>query len=203
MSGKLQLNDLFWSVQGEGKWSGYRALFVRLPYCNYDCPWCDTDYNHFKEWTEEDFLRFCQQESSRFAVLTGGEPLVHKQIEPIIKTLKSLGFYISCETNGSTAIPEGIDFVTVSPKKHTQNKYPDFFVNPEVIHKASEWKYVVDDDFDFSILERHKPYEGTKTYSLSPEYNNMKANSEKIIEYISKEPIWKLNLQTHKWLNIP
>ena len=203
MESKLQLNELYWSVQGEGKWTGYRALFVRLPFCNYDCPWCDTDYKHSTDWSEKDFLEVCGQETSRFAVLTGGEPLVHKQAPKIIELLKSLGFYISCETNGSSPVLPGIDFVTASPKKYTKGKHPEFFVHPEIIDRVNEWKYVVDKDFDFSILDRHKPYEGTKTYSLSPEYSDMKPNVDRIMDYLSKDPIWKLNLQTHKWIDAP
>lgn len=155
MSKPLQINDLFWTVQGEGRWSGHRALFVRMPFCNYDCPWCDTEYNSFKSYSELEFETFCTQEPARFAVLTGGEPTLHKDTPHIIELLKKNNFYIACETNGSAPIPKGIDFATVSPKKFTQNKFAPYYIHPDVYSAASEWKYVVDADFSFEIGRAH------------------------------------------------
>ncbi|MCB9072993.1 MAG: hypothetical protein H6623_05185 [Bdellovibrionaceae bacterium] len=73
MSKSLQINDLFFGRYKEKARSGHRALFVRMPYCNYDCPWCDTEYDNYTPWNEEALIAFAKQESSRFAVLTGGE----------------------------------------------------------------------------------------------------------------------------------
>ena len=224
----LHINDLFWTLQGEGKNTGQRALFVRLPYCNYNCPWCDTEYDTYKEWSEEKFRQYCQKEKARLAVITGGEPLVHKHLPHIVKILKEYNFTIACETNGSVDIHEEIDFITASPKKYTKGKYEEYYVHPGLIPKVSEWKYVVDDQFDFSILQRHQPQciiENKKkhheihneiskdhgptanssypTLSLSPEYNNMEENLQKILNYIQENPHWRLSLQTHKWINIP
>ena len=199
----VALNDLFWTLQGEGRWMGHRALFVRLPFCNYNCSWCDTEFDSFSPWTKEDFITFCQKEPARFAVITGGEPLVHKDINVIVQTLKKMGFTIACETNGSVAIPNGIDFPTVSPKAFTQGKFPEFHIHKQAFKQAKEFKYVVDEGFDFKILERHKPYDDEKIYSLSPEFSQMSEMSQKIIEYIQRNPRWNLSLQTHKWLDIP
>ncbi len=207
----LQINDLFWTVQGEGRWSGHRALFVRMPYCNYDCPWCDTEYQSYNDVTEADLSAFCQQEPARFAVITGGEPTLHKDTPRVIEILKKYNFYIACETNGSAPIPEGIDFPTVSPKKFTKNKFPEFYVHESVFEKAKEWKYVVDQDFDFSILDRHSipstavhdPSLQPVVHSLSPEFSQFTENTKKIMDYISLKPGWKLSLQTHKWIGIP
>lgn len=203
----LQINDLFWTVQGEGRWSGHRALFVRMPYCNYDCPWCDTEYNSFKSYTEEQFEAFALKEPARFAVITGGEPTLHKDTPQIIHLLKKHGFYIACETNGSAPIPEGVDFPTVSPKRFTKNKYIPFYIHNDVYPRACEWKYVVDKDFDFSVLDRHKMsknfYNESITFSLSPEHSDFKENTRRILDYISEHPQWKLSLQTHKWIQIP
>ena len=229
----LQINDLFWTLQGEGRWSGRRALFVRLPFCNYDCPWCDTEYNSFKKISEDEFLQFIKQEPARFAVITGGEPMAHKDLARIIMLLQSEDFEIACETNGSLPIPAAIDFPTVSPKRYTQKKYPEFFIHEDALAKAKELKYVVDADFDFKILNRHnlsttdkssvgnletdrknttlsaegfalKKSEPTNIrYSLTPEYSTMKQQLPRILAYIKDNPQWQLNLQTHKWIEIP
>jgi 7-carboxy-7-deazaguanine synthase len=199
----LNINDLFWTLQGEGHFSGHRALFIRLPYCNYDCPWCDTEYNSYKAWSEEDFLNFINLEKSRFAVITGGEPLVNKHLDPILKILKKNNFYIACETNGSTPAPKEIDFVTTSPKAYTKNKLEPYYINPQLLERTNEWKYVVDENFDFNILKRHEPFILNTFYSLSPEYSDMLSNINRIIEFIKENPKWRLSLQTHKWINIP
>jgi len=203
-SNDIHLNDLFWTLQGEGRHSGRRMLFVRFPFCNYNCSWCDTDFKDYTNWSKDGFTEFIQKETSRWAVLTGGEPLIHKHLSRVISILKDFNFKIACETNGSAPIPEGIDFPTVSPKAFTQGQYPPFYIHPEATLKAKEFKYVVDQDFDFNILKRHKvPTKGI-TYSLSPEYSCMKSIiSEKILPYIEKNPHWVLSLQTHKWIDIP
>ena len=213
----LQINDLFWTLQGEGRWSGRRALFVRLPFCNYDCPWCDTEYNSFKKISEDEFSQFAKQEPARFAVITGGEPMAHKDLPRIIMLLKNEGFEIACETNGSLPIPATIDFPTVSPKRYTQKKYPEYFIHEDALLKAKELKYVVDDAFDFKILDRHNSQitsqgkietsnHETKSrirYSLTPEYSTMQKQLPRIMDFIKDNPQWQLNLQTHKWINIP
>lgn len=198
----FHFNEVFWTIQGEGRWTGRRALFLRLPYCNYECPWCDTEFNSFKQWSKEEVLEFCNQEPSRFAVITGGEPLAHKHLPRLVELLKSQGFYIACETNGSLPAPEGIDFISCSPKSYTKGKLPPYFVHPDLKNRVSEWKYVVDDLFDMELLKKHKdPKKGVR-YSLSPEYNKMDKNLLKIIEYMKENPQWQLSLQTHKWIGI-
>lgn len=200
----LQINDIFWTLQGEGRWSGRRALFIRLPYCNYECPWCDTTFDSFKPMEESEFEAFARQEPARFAVITGGEPLAHKDLPKILQILKKNNFYIACETNGSFPAPQDIDFVTISPKPYSKNKSQEkYYIHPETFRRASEFKYVVDDHFDFKILDRHQNDSDQITHSLSPEFTKMNENVKKIIAYIQQNPTWKLSLQTHKWINIP
>lgn len=196
----FRLNDVFHTIQGEGFHSGRRALFLRLPFCNYSCPWCDTEYNSYKEFELYELREIIEQEKNRFAVITGGEPLMNKQTPELVAFLKDAGFEIACETNGSMPAVDGIDFVTCSPKRFTQKGLPEFFINPALKEKVSEYKYVVDTDFDFKLLERHK--NDTCRLSLSPEFNTWDQSVERIIEYIKENPQWKISLQTHKILKI-
>ncbi len=199
----FQINDIFWTLQGEGVHSGQRALFVRLPYCNYDCPWCDTEYNSFKKVSETEFAEWLNQEPARLAVITGGEPMVHKDLPRILELLKEHNFYVACETNGSAPIPEGVDFVTCSPKAFTKGKFQPYYVHPDAYQKTKQWKYVVDDNFDFKLLERHKDDPTNVVHALSPEFGEMQKNSQLILEFIKLNPRWRLSLQTHKWIDIP
>ncbi|MCB0377936.1 MAG: 7-carboxy-7-deazaguanine synthase QueE [Bdellovibrionales bacterium] len=198
----IQLNEVFWTLQGEGRWTGHRALFVRFPFCNYDCPWCDTDYSSFEKWNEKNFVDMTRQEKAKLAVLTGGEPMAHKHLMDVIRLLKGEGFVIACETNGSLPVPKEVDWVTTSPKRYTQGKWEPYFIHPSVLNRTNEWKYVVDADFDFNILNRHHTKGSEQIFSLSPEYSEFEKNTHRILEFIKENPAWKLSLQTHKWLGI-
>lgn len=194
---EIHLNDLYYTLQGEGIHWGTRALFVRMPYCNLACEWCDTSFNSHKPWTELDFLRFAESDKTRFAVVTGGEPMMHKHTPKVVKLLKSIEYTVAVETNGMFPIVDGVDFVTCSPKRQASPKY---FVHKDVYDKVNEWKYVVDEQFDFNILDRHSP--GPAKLSLSPEFTNFQVNVNKIIAYIVEHPEWHMSLQTHKWLGL-
>lgn len=195
--GELLINDVFWTFQGEGANAGRRALFVRMPYCNLHCSWCDTSFNSYKRWTEEEFVKFANQERAGFAVLTGGEPTMNKQLPRIIELLKKEHFVIAVESNGTFPVPAGIDFVTISPKRDA-----NYAVDPDAWIKASEFKYVVDEGFDFNFAKRHNVDDGRR-YSLSPEFNKMQESLLKIYEFIKENPGWRISLQTHKWMAIP
>lgn len=195
----MNINNVFWTIQGEGQNAGTRALFVRMPYCNLACSWCDTTFNTFTKWTKEELEAFAKQETARFAVITGGEPTMNKHTPLVIETLKALGFTIAIESNGNFPVPERIDFVTVSPKRDA-----DYYIHPDALIKANEFKYVVDKGFDFKILERHKPYGASRArLTLSPEFGNFNESVLEIINFIKENPEWRISLQTHKWMNIP
>lgn len=196
----IQINDVFPTLQGEGANSGRAALFIRLPFCNLKCTWCDTEFNSFKAYTEEEILQKIRAYPVGFAVITGGEPSMNKHVHLIIEMLKNENFEIAMESNGTFAPPSGVDWLTVSPKQ--QNKINgEYFIHPEAFKKANEFKYVVDESFKWSILDRHDLRDGRKYY-LSPEFNNLEDNTAKIISFIEKNPAWRLSLQTHKWLGI-
>lgn len=192
----IHINDLFWTIQGEGANSGRRALFVRMPFCNLKCSWCDTQYNSFQEYTEKQLIDFATSESCRFAVITGGEPTMHKHTLRVIEVLKSLNFELAIESNGTFAVPREIDFVTISPKRDA-----NYEVHPEAWNSADEFKYVIDEGFQWDILKRHKQEDGARL-SLSPEFGRFEASIQEILNFIKTNPHWRISLQTHKWMKI-
>lgn len=199
----LLIKDLFHTFQGEGFHSGRRALFVRLPFCNLTCSWCDTSFNSYHKYTTEEFTEFALQEAHRFAVITGGEPTLNKFAPIITNILHENGFTVACESNGTAEINADYDFITISPKEDSKNhNMPPWHIHHDAFAKASEFKYVVDDTFDFNILKRHNIDDG-RIYSLSPEFGGFNKNLEKIFKYIQENPKWKISLQTHKFMNIP
>jgi organic radical activating enzyme len=196
---KLFLNDLFWTFQGEGYNSGRRALFVRMPHCNLRCSWCDTSFDTYTATEVEAFKAFAQLELGRFAVVTGGEPMMHRHSPVVVDLLHELGFQVAVESNGTQMVNADYDWITCSPKRDAQ-----YDVHPYTYDKVSEFKYVVDRDFDFSILDRHATDAiGKYRYYLSPEFTEMAENVNKISDYIKTAPQWRLSVQSHKWLGIP
>jgi organic radical activating enzyme len=196
----INVNDIFWTIQGEGKNAGRRALFVRMPFCNLACSWCDTSFETFHELTENDFTKYATEEDSRFAVITGGEPSMNKHVPKLITWLKDLDFEIAMESNGTFAPPEGVDHLTVSPKKE-QRIHPPYYIHPVAYSEASEFKFIVDAGFDFSILNSVRTHNAAEKY-LSPEFNTFDESVDDIIKFISLNPEWKISLQTHKWMKI-
>lgn len=193
----INVNNLFWTIQGEGANWGRRALFVRMPFCNLSCSWCDTSFNTYYKMDKEEFVKFASLEKSRFAVITGGEPTMNKHTPAVIEMLKELGFEIAIETNGTFKVPEGIDFITCSPKRDA-----DYDVHQDNLGRVDEYKYVVDEGFDFKLLDRHAD-ETKARLSLSPEFGNFEKSLDLIIEYIQENPKWRISLQTHKWMKVP
>jgi 7-carboxy-7-deazaguanine synthase len=204
----IHLNDLFHTVQGEGFHVGRRALFVRMPYCNLACSWCDTQFNSHQEWSPADLVEFAQREPTRFAVITGGEPTMHKHTPRVIECLEALGFRIAIETNGHFPIPRRVSWVCCSPKRDQYKGSPPYHIDPMAYRYVDEFKYVVDDGFDFSVLDRHQSDNADRSrfwvhHWLSPEHTHWARNVVRILEYVTKNPMWRLNLQTHKLIGVP
>ena len=214
MQNALRINDIFFTFQGEGSQAGRRALFLRLPFCNLKCSWCDTEFNSFEKFHIKMIENFIEKEpETKFIVFTGGEPTINKDFTKLVKFFHEKGFCIAVESNGTGEVSEEVGMMlnvfTVSPKKDTIRNYKKpYYYNPKTIDKISrnhncliDFKYVVDDEFDFSTLEHHKRdvYIGRKNYYLSPEWNNMPKNLKKIEKFIVKNQEWRISLQTHKW----
>lgn len=117
----MLISEIFYSVQGEGTLVGVPSVFVRTSGCNLRCRWCDTPYASWKpegtEMSVEELLRAVNVHSTRFVVVTGGEPMVAKEMPLLLERLREGGKHITIETAGTIA-PEGgaCDLASISPK---------------------------------------------------------------------------------------
>ena len=118
-----KINEVFYTLQGEGAHSGIPAVFVRFSGCNLRCPWCDTEFTSFTPMTADEIVSTAlslyeadTQGRRRMMVLTGGEPSLQVD-DALITALHAAGFYICIETNGTRPLPAGIDWITCSPKR--------------------------------------------------------------------------------------
>lgn len=191
----LKINEIFYSIQGEGRHTGMPAVFVRLSGCTMGCPWCDTRYaqSEYTPMTPPQILAEVQKSPCKNVILTGGEP-TEQEIGPLLKVLKDAGYAIHLETNGYDDTDVSlVDFVTVSPKR---------FVSPEMLKKADVIKIVVGRNTDLEDLQKYFAYQNAKTQIYLQPESNKQENIDLCVKIIKQNPFLRLSLQTHKMAHI-
>lgn len=180
-----RVNEIFCSLQGEGYHTGSPAVFIRFSGCNRACPFCDTDHLPSITLTAREIAAEASKHTTRFAILTGGEPLLQADAE-LLDTLHAYGFTIAVETNGTLPVPNAIDWVTCSPKEP-----------PLAIDRIDELKVVWQDTDPDNIAARLPE---ARHHFIQPCSGQ---NIPEIVDYLKAHPRWRLSLQTHKLINIP
>ena len=116
----LPVNELFGSLQGEGKLAGVPSVFVRTAGCNLRCWYCDSYHTSWEPtgaWRSvEDVLAAVGDHDTDHVVLTGGEPLVHEASVTLLERLEAAGYHTTVETNGTIPCEAPVDLASVSPK---------------------------------------------------------------------------------------
>ena len=193
-----RVNDIFYSLQGEGFWTGTPMVFLRLSGCNLKCPFCDTEHGAFREMTAEEIVREMQAYGCGRACVTGGEPSLQLDKE-LVDALHDAGFRIHVETNGTRPLPEGVDWVTLSPKTDVPGLKGDGTV---VLEKADEVKVVYAGGVDEKWAAFPAEWHFLQPCDVGdPEKN--RAILAETIDHVRRNPLWRLSLQTHKLMNIP
>ncbi len=208
-SKKYKIKEIFYSIQGEGYHSGKPAVFIRFSGCNLwsgkeeerdkaICKFCDTDFvgtdgkNGGVYSMDELITRINHitiDTKCRFIVFTGGEPLLQLD-EPLLAGFKEYQYYLSVETNGTILVPEGLDWITVSPKsgaKFNQNSGNEL----KIVYPQEGIIPVDYENLDFDHF-----------YLQPKDDKDMDTNVKKTLEYCMDHPKWKLSLQLHKILDI-
>ncbi len=190
----------FYTLQGEGKYTGTSAYFIRLGGCDVGCVWCDVkeswDADIHPKMSVEELKNIVSQYPGELVVITGGEPAMY-DLTVLIDALHSIGKYVAIETSGTNELIGKVDWYTFSPKK---------FKAPvkEAYMKASELKIVIFHKSDLAWAEDHsKQVNENCVLYLQPEWSKREQLLPTIIEYVKNHPKWKISLQTHKYLEIP
>lgn len=202
------VNDIFYTLQGEGYWTGRPAVFVRMSRCNLwtgreedrataICKFCDTNFLKGERYTYYELLdkiidtwpSLNSTFPQRMVVFTGGEPSLQLD-DKLLWGLRKFGFYTAIETNGTRRIPDGLDWVCVSPKAGST----------VVVDHGDELKIVFPQDMD---IERWPPNTDFDHYWLSPmDGPNIAENTAAVVNYCLANPHWRLNVQTHKAIGV-
>ena len=204
---------MFYTLQGEGAQAGRPAVFCRFSGCNLwtgrevdraiaICRFCDTDFvgtdgeGGGKFVAAEDLAQIINAlwpqtyTASKYVVFTGGEPLLQLDVE-LIEAMHAQGFEIAIETNGTLAVPHGVDWVCVSPKMGSQL----------LVQKGNELKVVIPQD-DQS-LAAYETLDFDHFFVQPMDGPVVEQNTRLAIDVCKRNPKWKLSLQTHKLLQIP
>ena len=179
-----RVNDIFYSLQGEGHNTGRAAAFVRFSGCNLKCSFCDTDFASFEEMTGPDIVARIKPFGASLAVLTGGEPTLQVTAE-LIDLLHEAGFEVAMESNGTHLPPENLDWLTVSPK------------TKPVVKRCNELKVLFDETGTVDDRGVEADYYDLQPFDLGETQRN-EAITRHCVEYIKRHPRWRLSLQTHK-----
>lgn len=190
----------FYTIQGEGFYTGHAAYFVRLGGCNVGCVWCDVkeswDENAHPKMSVQEIVQMLAQSGAKICVITGGEPAMH-DLNALLDELKKINIRTHIETSGAYPIRGKADWICLSPKKF---KFPI----QEVLEIANEFKPVVFHPSDIPWAETFVAQlnKDCKLF-LQSEWSKFESNMPLIIDYVKQHPNWQISLQTHKFLNIP
>ena len=195
----LPLMEAFYTIQGEGYHTGKAAYFIRVGGCDVGCHWCDVKESWNADLHPPTLVETIVENAKKHSdtiVITGGEPLMWS-MDYLTNLLQKNNMKTHIETSGAYSFSGKWDWFCLSPKK---TKLP----LDEVYKEADELKMIIHNksDFDFAEQQAAKVSEKCELF-LQPEWSKKEKMTSEIVDYVMKNPKWKISLQTHKYLNIP
>jgi len=196
----LPIMEEFYSLQGEGYHTGKAAYFIRIGGCDIGCKWCDVKMSwkalHLALQPVERIVENAIGFSANAIVVTGGEPALYP-LDFLCDSFKQNKFETFLETSGAYPLTGFWDWVCLSPKRNKAPKSYNYMF-------ADELKVIISSREDLEWAE----YNSLKVRSrcilyLQPEWSVLNEILPEIIEYIKKNPKWRISLQAHKFMNIP
>lgn len=191
--------EAFYTIQGEGYYTGHAAYFIRLAGCDVGCHWCDVK----ESWDEnlhpivaiDDMVNQAKGQGN-LVVITGGEPLMWN-LDTLTAALQAEGIQTNIETSGAYELSGTWDWICLSPKK---TKLP----TQSVYDMAHELKCIIYNKHDFQFAEEQaaKVNKKAKLY-LQVEWSKRDEMLPMLVEYVKNNPKWSISTQTHKYMDIP
>ncbi|HEX17433.1 MAG TPA: radical SAM protein [Thermoplasmatales archaeon] len=205
----MKVCEIFYSIQGEGELAGYPTIFIRLTGCNLRCRYCDTEYAFYegKEMGIDDIIERIKGYRSRYVCVTGGEPLLQREVLDLMETLLEDGYIVSLETNGSISLEDvcmrlgkyGDSFIISMDIKCPSSGMSERMrlENIDLLRENDQLKFVVldEDDYNYAkdIISRYRP---RCKIIIQPVWGT---DVRKIAELMLKDGLQaRLSLQIHK-----
>jgi organic radical activating enzyme len=196
----LPVMEHFYTLQGEGAFTGYAAYFIRLGGCDVGCTWCDVkeswDINAHPKMSIDTIADLTQNSGTKIAVITGGEPTMH-DLTALTQAIQNLQIRTHIETSGTNPISGDWDWICFSPKRFKKPLEMYFELSDElkvvIAHK---------NDLRWAKEFEAKMHKNCKLY-IQPEWDNRQEMTNLCIDFIKENPNWSLSLQTHKYIDIP
>jgi len=191
---KLNVNEIFYSLQGEGGRQGEPSIFIRLTQCNLTCDFCDTDFELGEDMLLDQISGLVEKYPSKWIVWTGGEPTLQLTDEHLL-FFKDKGYRQAIETNGTKPVSSLIDYITCSPKGNYQRtkRIVPFADEVRIPLKAGDQLPDID-----TLPKANK-------YYISPIFDEDRLNIENVtycVGLVKNNPEWTLSLQIHKLIHI-
>ncbi|MFQ5454702.1 MAG: 7-carboxy-7-deazaguanine synthase QueE [Nitrospirota bacterium] len=203
----MKISEIYYTIQGESSLAGFPFVFIRTSGCNLTCKWCDTQYAYYdgEEVIIEEIAERVKRYNCKRAVITGGEPLLQKEIYPLTEMLLREGYILSVETNGSLDISR----LDKRIKIVMDIKCPDsgmsekmLWENIDVLMEKDEVKFVIANYSDYRwAIEKINKYSINNRCQVifSPVFGVM--DPRYLAEYIIQDKIAvRLQLQMHKYI---
>ncbi len=206
----LDVQEIFPTLQGEGPFAGYPAVFIRLGGCNLACDFCDTEFESFREISLQDIVQEVHglsmvgaSRTRNLVVITGGEPM-RQTIAPLCEALIEKGFQVQIETNGTLfqPLPESVHIIC-SPKNQGQGYHP---IRPDLLPHINALKFIVSArDFAYTGVEELGQTEHNIPVYVQPMDEQDGAQNAENMAYavkLAQRYGYRLSLQLHKILGI-
>ena len=194
-----KINEIFYSLQGEGFHAGTPAVFVRFSGCNLRCAFCDTQHQEGQMMSVQEIVEQVNKYPlAPLLVLTGGEPSLFIDVAFVAELKQKTNKTIAIETNGTRPLPSNLDWVTLSPKSAFEGGNAE----PCILKCCDELKvvYLGQDLAQYDDIEaRHRFLQPC----FCEDEVQRKANMKACVEAVKAYPNWRLSLQIHRVLNIP
>jgi 7-carboxy-7-deazaguanine synthase len=208
MEGKLTVNEIYLSIQGESTWAGLPCAFVRLTGCDSRCTYCDTEYAFYDGVRKSlgEILSEVLALDCPLVEITGGEPLLQKNVLPLMSLLCNTDRTVLLETSGAHDISKIdprvhriMDLKTPSSGESSRNLYS----NISLLNHRDEVKFVIGsrEDYDWSReqIERHGLAKIVRAVLLSPVFGRIEPRQ--IVEWMLKDRLpARFQLQIHKFV---
>lgn len=203
----MKVNEIFYSIEGEGKRAGMPCVFIRLFGCNLNCSYCDSRYacegNDYKEMSIEEIMSEVNKYDCPCVTVTGGEPLIHRGIEELLKALDKNNYHINVETNGTKkpVVLRNV-FYTMDFKTYSSGESDKMNVNAFIeLEPFDVLKFVVGSKADLD-----QAYNFVKDNFIncqifvSPIFGMIEPRE--IVEYLKEHHLnsWRVQLQLHKYI---